>query len=220
MTLRQTVGIVLLATLATSLLQAFLTRNNPALQASQPSAPQIIVREQIVEERVLDLPEDGDQWHTTLFLRPEWKSLQAERRAEAMFHSEPLLISLKHQTHWHLTLTSDAEFGKFASLVDVTPCLLIQRANGQVVYRESGPELGKHPHSLTHAIRKQIQRHCPDGKCLPLHPLPGPDNSKDEVPTVLLEQPPAADKKSPLAGILMSIAALGGGAFAHAKKTG
>src|SRR6266436_6821525 len=113
-----------------------------------------------VEERVLDLPEDGNQWHTILILRSGWQSLAAERQAEAMFHSEPLLVSLKHQTHWHLITTDQAEFQKFRTLVDATPCLIVERANGQVVYRESGPDLGKRSHALSHSIRKEIQRHC------------------------------------------------------------
>ena len=150
------------------------------------------------QERVIDLPEDGNQWHTILILRAGWQSLSAERRAEAMFHTEPLLVSLKHQTHWHLITTDQTECAKFRALVDATPCLIVERANGQVVYRESGPDLGRRPHALTHAIRKEIERHCPDGRCLPLHPVPGRDEepSQDEVPAVLRETPAPAEKKA------------------------
>jgi hypothetical protein len=156
------------------------------------------------EERVIDLPEDGNQWHTILILRAGWQNLPAERRAEAMFHAEPLLVSLRHQTHWHLITTDQAECAKFRALVNATPCLIVERANGEVVYRESGPDLGKHPHALTLAIRKEIERHCPDGRCLPLHPLPGKDESPEEIPAVLRETPPPAEKKAnlvPLAAI-------------------
>src|SRR5579872_5584422 len=52
---------------------------------------------QPVQERVIDLPEDGDQWHTILIVCPNWQGRPAERKAEAMFHSEPLLLSLKDQ---------------------------------------------------------------------------------------------------------------------------
>ena len=88
-----------------------------------------------VEERVIDLPEDGNQWHTILILRAGWQGLPAERKAEAMFHSEPLLASLRHQTHWHLITTDQPECAKFRALVDATPCLIVERANGEVVYR-------------------------------------------------------------------------------------
>lgn len=163
------------------------------------------------EERVIDLPEDGNQWHTILLLCADWKNRPAERKAEAMFHSEPLLVSLKHQTHWHLITSDQEEFAKFRALVDVTPCLVVERANGQVVYRESGPGLGKSPHALTHAIRREIERHCPDGRCLPLHPVPGKDEEPpgEEIPAVLREEASPGERKGRLAPVAF-VAALGG----------
>lgn len=167
-----------------------------------------------VQERVIDLPEDGYQWHTILIVNPGWQGRPAERRAEAMFHAEPLLVSLKHQTHWHLITTDQPEFRKFRALVDATPCLIVERANGEVVYRESGPELGRHPHLLTHAIRKEIERHCPDGRCLPLHPVPGQDEPQphEEIPAVLREEPPAAkNRANPLPAVfVVGLGALAG----------
>jgi hypothetical protein len=164
------------------------------------------------EERVLDLPEDGNQWHTILVLRPGWQNVPAERNAEAMFHSEPLLVSLKHQTHWHLFTTDQAEYQKFRGLVEATPCLIVERANGEVVYLESGPDLGKKPHALTHLIRKEIQRHCPRNRCLPLQPVPGKDEpppKENEIPAVLREEPAPAEKKANLAPLAL-VAGLGG----------
>lgn len=153
-------------------------------------------RQSLAEERVLDLPEDANQWHTILILRPNWQSLPAERKAEALFHSDAQLVSLKHQTHWHLITTGQQEFQKFSPLVDVTPCLIVERANGQVVYRESGPRLGSNPHGLTQSIRKEIERHCPDRHCLPVHPVPDKDEPppKDEIPAVLQQETPETQK--------------------------
>lgn len=192
-----------------------------------PEQPPVYVQEVVdprPEERVIDLPEDGQTWHTILLLRPEWKTISAERKAEAMFHSEPLLVSLKHQTHWHLITTDQAEFVKFRPLVATTPCLLVERANGEVVYRESGPELGKHPHDLTHAIRREIQRHCPDGRCLPLHPVPRKDGERpndDEIPSVLREGPPLHDRKGTgLFAVLTALGAALGGIAYQWRKTG
>jgi hypothetical protein len=169
-------------------------------------------RQVAAEERVLDLPEDANQWHTILILRAGWQNVLAERNAEAMFHSEPLLVSLKHQTHWHLFTTDQAEYQKFRGLVEATPCLIVERANGEVVYLESGPDLGKKPHDLTHLIRKAIQRHCPRNRCLPLQPVPGKDEpppKENEIPSVLREEPPPADKKNNLAPLVL-VASLGG----------
>jgi len=152
----------------------------------------------LAEERVLELPEDGNTWHTILLLRSDWQTQPAERRAESIFHSEPLLVSLKAQTHWHCITSDQKEFEKFRPLVDATPCLIVERANGEVVYRESGPKLGSHPRGLCCAIQKEVQRHCPDGRCLPLHPLPGPAPDAppvNEIPTVLQQE--AAEPPKP-----------------------
>lgn len=171
--------------------------------------------EQSAEARVIDLPEDGNQWHTILVLQADWRSRAAERRIEAMFHAEPFLASLKHQTHWHLITVDQPEFKKFRPLVDCTPCLIVERANGEVIYRESGPELGRHPHGLARAIRKQVQRHCPDGKCLPLHPVPGPNEPapNEEIPAVIREQKEEPQKPKHSAApfiVLMALAGVAG----------
>lgn len=196
----------------------------PELQPERP-AP-IVVQEALdpaPEQRVLDLPEDGNAWHTILILRPEWRSVAAERKAEAMFHSEPLLVSLKHQTHWHLITVEQPEFQKFRPLVSATPCLIVERGNGEVVYRESGPDLGKHPHQLTHALRREVERHCPDGRCLPLHPVPDknePRRDEEEIPAILREEPklPGPKHGSGLALVTAVMAAAGGFAWQY-KKT-
>lgn len=192
----------------------------------KPDQPVPIVVEEavdnMVEERVLDLPEDGNAWHTILILRPEWRSVAAERKAEAMFHSEPILVSLKHQTHWHLITTDQAEFAKFRPLVPMTPCLIVERANGEVVYRESGPELGKHPHLLTHALRREIERHCPDGRCLPLHPVPNRDEprpNENEIPAILREEPKVPGKQGMGLAVLTAVMAAAGGFALQYKKT-
>jgi len=217
------VSVTLLLSVVATLATQTLIRPEPQADEKPPIIVQEVV-EPRAEERVIDLPEDGQTWHTILILRPEWKTLPAERRAEAMFHSEPLLVSLKHQTHWHLITTDQAEFVKFRPLLSTTPCLIVERANGEVVYRESGPELGKHPHDLTHAIRREIERHCPDGRCLPLHPVPHRDEERpndDEVPSVLRIGPPAHGHKA--TGVIVLLTALGAAlaGIAHQwRKTG
>ncbi|MGQ0636457.1 MAG: hypothetical protein ACT4QC_17735 [Planctomycetaceae bacterium] len=174
------------------------------------------------EDRILDLPEDGDTWHTILFLRPDWRSNSAERRAHTIFFTEAGLSSLRQQTHWHVITTDQPEFQAFRSLVTVTPCLLVERANGEVIYRESGLQLGQNNDGLRRAIRREVERHCPDGRCLPLHPVPGPaPDAPDEIPAVLREGPAATDeKRNPLVALFAALAGLAGGAAANWKRNG
>ena len=173
-----------------------------------------------IEERSLDLPEDAHTWHTILLVQPNWREIPAERRVETLFHSEPQLVSLKHQTHWHLITTADPEFAKFRSLVDSTPCLLVERANGQVIYRGSGHDLGHRPPELTRSIRRQVERHCPRGRCLPIHPQPpfGPDDNRhrgaddrdgeDEIPLLFRESDDGAGS-SDAGGVWVALTAVG-----------
>lgn len=169
-----------------------------------------------VRERVIDLPEDGHTWHTILFLSPDWRQRQPERKAHTIFYSEPGLASLRLQTHWHLITTDQPEFRKFRPLVSAVPCLLLERANGEVIYRESGPQLGRNNDGLRKAIKREIERHCPDGRCLPLHPVPTPDEPAlpDEVPAVLREEPEPEKKPerdSLLGAAIAALLGIGGG---------
>lgn len=172
------------------------------------------------EERIIDLPEDGNTWHTILFLQADWKSRPAERKAHTIWFTEPGLISLREQTHWHVITTDQAEFQKFRPLVDATPCLLIERANGEVIYRESGPQLGKNNDGLRRAIRCEVQRHCPDGRCLPIHPVPGPENEKPletEIPAILNPEP---RKGNPAGTLFVTLAGLAAGTALNWRKNG
>lgn len=178
---------------------------------------------QLLQDRPIDLPEDGNNWHTILFLSPNWKTDRTERRIHSLFYSERGLVSIREQTHWHVITSDQAEFQKFRPLVDVVPCLLIERANGEVIYRESGPQLAHQNDGLVRAIRKEVQRHCPDGRCLPLHPTPGPSEPepKDEIPSVLTNEPPPVEKaKSPLLAVLGGLGGLAGGVAGNWKKRG
>ena len=166
------------------------------------------------EERIIDLPEDGNTWHTILFLRPNWQANAAERKAHTIWFTESGLISLRQQTHWHVITTDQPEFEKFRSLVNVTPCLLVERANGEVIYRESGPQLGRNNDGLRRAIRREVQRHCPDGKCLPIHPVPVPNEPEpiNEIPDIVKkEDPPTQPDRNLGAALAVAAAGLAGG---------
>lgn len=147
-----------------------------------------------------ELPADANNWHTILFLADDWEKRPDQVRAKQLFDSDPWFVRLKQQTHPHVIKSGDPECKKFYGVITLTPSLLIERANGEVIYRESGAQLGKRPLSLKCAICREVRRHCPDGRCLPLHPTPGPDEKADEVPTVLKVAPAevAKDEEKPV----------------------
>lgn len=173
------------------------------------------------EARIIDLPDDANTWHTILFLRPGWQSHACERRAHTMFFTERGLVALRQQTHWHVITTDQAEFQKFRALVSATPCLVVERANGEVIYRESGRQLGQNDAALRRAIGREVERHCPDGRCLPLHPTPEPDDPEpmDEIPSIL-KQPADRGEKSPVCGVVAVLAGLAAGMGIQWKKSG
>src|SRR5579862_9137293 len=115
--------------------------------------------------RLEKLPDDAAQWHTSLIVQPDWQTREAEKLAVAALDREPHLKAIKARTHFHLLKTDDAVYRKgFAKECPLTPCLLITRADGSVIYKESGSQLGKKPRALYCAISAEIRRHCPDGR--------------------------------------------------------
>ena len=174
----------------------------------------------------LSLPNDANQWHTVLIVNRGWQNNGAQRAAVTMFDSNATLSALKKQTHWHLICAEDPEFKKFRACVDAVPCLIVERPSGQVIYRESGEQLGLHQQNLVHAMRKEVERHCPDGKCLPLHPVPDapkPPAVPDVPPSAVVTPPPAVPPKqdNTLAAVaLAALSAAGGFAIKFRKAAG
>jgi hypothetical protein len=69
----------------------------PQVLPAESHQPRGLEREplELVEQRTWDLPEDAHTWHTILLVRPDWRAIPTERRVEALFHTEPSLVSLK-----------------------------------------------------------------------------------------------------------------------------
>jgi hypothetical protein len=167
---------------------------------SRPAVIEIEIEKKTA--RVLDLPEDGDQWCTTLFLDANYEKLPdpkfraAQVNALKMFNTEPWCLELRQQTHWNVLKTDDPRAVPFFPIVTKTPCLLIQRACGEVIYKESGSELSKGPHGLRRAVHKAMKRHCPDGRCPVAWPTPKPEEPVKEEPIpAVIEKTPEAPKE-------------------------
>ena len=135
-----------------------------------------------IERRVLQLPEDGDIWHTSLFLHHGWQSIDQDRQLAAWFETEPKLASLKAQTKWHLYTDDDPIYlDRFRETVPVLPAVVVQRSSGEVIYKASGAHLPSRPGPLANDITATINRKCPGPWCRPV-PQPVPKPPEPVVP--------------------------------------
>ena len=96
--------------------------------------------ENVVRERVVDLPEDGNLYYTTVFVHADWRKRPEERRLMVAFKVEPALVSLVAQTHFNLYTPNDPDYKERFEGVEV-PCVLVQTESGEVIYKASGENI-------------------------------------------------------------------------------
>lgn len=175
-----------------------------------------------INDRVIDLPEDGGKWYTTVLTNKQ----PTPRKAQvlAWFDRDPSLIKLKAQTHWHHYTPASAVYGNLArAATNGTPCVMVQDASGKVVYKSSGADV---PATSLELVRGVIQRIrdccpvCPRPKPRP-DPLPDvPDIVPDVVPDVVGPDDttdPNGRDDTLLVALIAFVAALGIGFLVTAK---
>lgn len=138
----------------------------PQLHASAAAAE--------VGERIVELPDDGDVWHTSVFVHAQWQSLKADRELVAAFETDPRLVSLKAQTKFHLFTDADPTYKqRFAKHVPTLPAILVQRGNGEVIYKASSTNID--PPALGGQVAAGIHNwRCDQNGCYPVQPQPAP----------------------------------------------
>jgi hypothetical protein len=121
-------------------------------------------------QEVLFLPEDGGLWHTTLIFPHDTAADQTSRRLSEHFAASPRLQKLASQTSLHRYTPSDPLFAtRYAPYFGgVFPALLIQKADGTVVYKVSGDAIPKDSEALANEIAQAVDQ------CCPLRPKPQP----------------------------------------------
>lgn len=131
-------------------------------------------------QEVILLPEDGGLWYTTLVLPSESPSDQASRRLVEHFTRSPRLQKLTTQTTLHRYTPSDPLFAaRYAPYFGgVMPALLVQRADGTVVYKVSGEAIPQSSEKLADEIALAI------GQCCPLRPKPEPSPKPSPEPSI------------------------------------
>jgi hypothetical protein len=106
------------------------------MQSDNNAATQVFDKTPVqFEKQVLKLPEDGNAYYTSLFLRP------GDEQIEEWFKTNPALASLRKQTHFNVYYTNTVRYRRYQKMVPVAPAVVIQKPDGQKVYHEAGKDL-------------------------------------------------------------------------------
>ena len=189
-------GVVLAAVLAVAVAVGWLAVENDrqTKQAAETAERLVEVARAVeVQAEVIELPNDGKSYYATLLLHDDWRSRTAERTIAASFAADPLLSSLRAQTHWNTYLESNPLYKeRFAKSCPILPALLIQDSDGKVLLKLSGDALTGDIERVRGPIRRLWQARpiyvlpwrrpapCPDPT--PSPPQPAPDD--EPVPDV------------------------------------
>jgi hypothetical protein len=135
-----------------------------------------------IGDRVIDLPNDGQAWHTTVVtneaLTPH------ERQVLAWFDREPQLVRLKQQTHFHHYTPKSAVYKNVEpAIANGLPAVVVQDASGVIVYKVSGDNVPNAPWPLVRGIIDCIRAHCPHCPRPKPKPTPEPQPTPVEPPT-------------------------------------
>lgn len=179
-------------------------------------------------DRVIDLPEDGGGWHTSVFTHDP--PTAAEQRLLGFFASDPQLAKLKQQTHFHHYTPQSSVYSRFTNLTSAgLPAIVLQDASGQVVYKSSGPATPNAPWPLVKGVIECIRAHCPHcprPKPQPAPPepepapdvTPGPPNLIPDVVGPNQNTPSDARDDTVPVTIAVFLLALGAGFVAAARR--
>jgi hypothetical protein len=128
------------------------------------------------EKQIVNLPEDGTAYHTSLWLPANWQADAKSRELVAWFETNNKLKSLKAQTHWHVYTTDQAWYQqRYRNMVPTVPAVTVQKPSGQFVY-EAGiknPIPNSAP-ALAADIQGNLYSNCPNRRPKP-EPSPEPD---------------------------------------------
>jgi hypothetical protein len=142
------------------------------------------------EKQIINLPEDGQAYHTSLWLPQNWEQNKQAREMVAWFETNPQLRSLKAQTHFHIYEQGSRMYeNRYRQMIPKVPAVTVQKSTGQFVY-EAGltNSVPSSATALAADIQGNVYSNCPNRKPKP-EPTPEPDPVDKGPPKVL--EPPA-----------------------------
>lgn len=179
----------------------------PLMAAGMPAA---------IEERVIELPEDGGNWHTVVVTTPDAYG----QRLKQNFENTPQLLALRSQTtyyelppnHWWVR-----QHLKGATF----PLVLVQRpvsaTDAKVIYKVSGPDVPGDGAILAGEIAQAIEdcrpRPTPTPTPTPTPAPVNPDPIPDLRPAVVNPQPAQDEGLGLIAYALIAASGVGGAYF-------
>ncbi|HUY88906.1 MAG TPA: hypothetical protein VMV10_09245 [Pirellulales bacterium] len=178
-------------------------------------------------DRVIDLPEDGAAWHTSVFTHEA--PTAEEQRMLGWFASDPQLARLKQQTHFHHYTPQSSVYSRFENVTAAgLPAIVLQDASGQVIYKASGAATPNAPWPLVKGVIECIRAHCPHCPRPKPQPSPPPEPAPDVTPgpPVLIPDVVGPNQNTPPDGrddtvpvtIAVFLLALGAGFMAAARR--
>lgn len=179
-------------------------------------------------DRVINLPEDGAAWHTSVFTHEP--PTAAEQRLLSWFASDPQLARLKQQTHFHHYTPQSSVYSRYENLTAAgLPSIVLQDAGGRVVYKASGAAAPDAPWPLVRGVIECIRAHCPHcprpkPQPSPPQPEPTPDvtpGPPDVIPDVVgpnEHTPPDGRDDTVPVTVAVFLLALGAGFVAAARR--
>ncbi len=173
-------------------------------------------------DRVIELPEDGANWHTTVFTAKE--PTPRERQLLSWFDSDQRLAKLKSSTHFHHYTPASSVYPRYSNVVSGgQTAVMVQDAKGAVVYKVSGAATPQEPWPLFKGIKECILAHCPHLRPCPCPtppPSPSPQPGPNPIPDVGPPDgtPPIDAKDETLAIVLLFVGAIVVGFLLSWKK--
>lgn len=203
--------------------EAISGRSTNQVSSHEAQSPHTISPTADTSRKVVDLPEDAERWWTTLILDVKWQSFPNQVKARSMMIDDKACAELMQQTSGRI-ITIDTPIAKpYFKYMSGTPCLVVQNPDGQVIYSEVNPDLGRRPRELIAEINKTMKRkqHCDGNVCPVVEPiLPKKtvvdDGPKDVpiVPAVSPAPPATPAKTSSILPAILAFLVLGGLAYA------
>jgi hypothetical protein len=168
------------------------------------------------EQRVVNLPEDGKAYYTSLFLAKNWQADPKSRELRAWFDTNITLASLKSQTHFNIVTPADPQWGsKYAQSVGpALPCVAVTDASGTLVYKASAKTLPATSNALAADVFQSVERRrrnrCPINEPTPVTPEPAIPDTTPALPDTspAITTPPAEEHFPLWLGIILGIAGI------------